>query len=144
MLRIVPGADGSALPAECRYFRLIDEVTPASEEEWSAWLHADEGMIGWSDFQTRDGKTYARVWQPAAGGSGGKVPPRVAVERVEDAQGTREVRHAAMLYAAPTGAADPAPPTEYVLVQTAEDEGRAWVEIWAGIDINPASLGIEG
>jgi hypothetical protein len=47
-----------------------------------------------------------------------------------------------MLYAAPTGAAAPAPATEYILVAAVEAEGRAWVEIRAGIDINPATLSL--
>ena len=45
-----------------------------------------------------------------------------------------------MLYGAPTGAAAPAPQTEYILVSTVEAGGQAWVEIHAGIDINPAAL----
>jgi hypothetical protein len=47
-----------------------------------------------------------------------------------------------MLYAAPTGAAEPAPPTEYILVSAVEAEGQAWVEIAAGIDVNPATLSL--
>lgn len=45
-----------------------------------------------------------------------------------------------MLYAAPTGLPDPAPPTEFILVSAMQDDGRAWVEIRAGIDINPITL----
>jgi hypothetical protein len=47
-----------------------------------------------------------------------------------------------MLYAAGTGQAAPAPATEYILVSAVEEGGRAWVEIRAGIDINPASLSL--
>ena len=47
-----------------------------------------------------------------------------------------------MLYAAPTGLADPAPHTEYILVSAVEAGGRAWVEIAAGIDVNPAMLSL--
>ncbi|NUB13213.1 hypothetical protein GAY28_11085 [Azospirillum brasilense] len=43
---------------------------------------------------------------------------------------------------APPGAADPAPRTEYVLVAAVEDGGEAWVEVRAGIDVNPASLSL--
>ena len=45
-----------------------------------------------------------------------------------------------MLYARPTGAAPPAPQSEYVMVAAVEDAGQAWVEILAGIDVNPAAL----
>jgi hypothetical protein len=45
-----------------------------------------------------------------------------------------------MLYAAPTGAAAPAPPTEYMLVAAAEQADQAWVEIFAGIDVHIGML----
>ena len=123
---------------QCRFFSLIDQVTPADEAEWGAWLDPQQGMIGWPQFQTKDGKLYDRVWAPGSA----MVPPRELAETVETVQGTRNVRHQAMLYAAPTGVAAPGPETEYILVETVEDGGRAWVEIRAGIDINPASLSI--
>jgi hypothetical protein len=47
-----------------------------------------------------------------------------------------------MLYGAATGAAAPAPATEYILVEAVERSGRASVEIAAGIDVNPASLSL--
>jgi len=46
----------------------------------------------------------------------------------------------AMLYARPTGLADPAPQTEYVMVGVVEDRDQAWVDLHAGIDLNPAAL----
>jgi hypothetical protein len=42
-----------------------------------------------------------------------------------------------MLYGAP-----PAPATEYILVCAIETRGQAWVQIDAGIDINPAALNL--
>ena len=45
-----------------------------------------------------------------------------------------------MLYDAPSGGTPPAPATEYILVSAIEATGEAWVEIDAGIDINPAGL----
>jgi len=47
-----------------------------------------------------------------------------------------------MLYAGPSGGAAPAPETEYILVSAIDIEGQAWVEIDAGIDINPAALNL--
>ena len=131
------GPDGQ--PDECRFFAPIDEVSPASEAEWGAWLDPAEGMIGWPEFQTKDGKSYGRVWSPGEG----RVEPRPLSETVEGAGGaSRTVRSQAMLYAAPTGAAEPAPPTEYILVAAVEAEGQAWIEIHAGIDVNPAALSL--
>jgi hypothetical protein len=128
------GADG--LPDECRYFSLFDEVTPADAAEWDAWLHPAEGMIGWPEFQTQDDKLYRRAWSPGST----KVPPLAMVEEIATAEGTDSVRLQSMLYAAPTGLPAPAPPTEYILVSVVERQGHAWVELRAGIDINPATL----
>ena len=130
------GADGQ--PDECRFFAPVDEVSPASEAEWAAWLDPNEGMIGWPEFQTKDGKLYGRAWSPGEG----RVEPRPLEETIESVQGARTVRSQAMLYAAPTGAAEPAPPVEYILVAAVEAEGQAWIEINAGIDVNPATLSL--
>lgn len=126
------------VPDECRYFALLDEVTPADEAEWKVWLDPAEGLIGWSQFQTKDGKVYDRLWSPG----GGMVAPRSMAEEVETTTGRRTLQNHAMLYAAPTGAAEPAPQTEYILVSAIEDGGQAWVEIRAGLDISPASLSL--
>jgi uncharacterized protein DUF2491 len=130
--------DADGQPDECRFFAPVDEVSPASEAEWAAWLDPAEGMIGWPEFQTKDGKLYGRAWSPGDA----RVEPRPLVETIEGVQGTRTVRSQAMLYSAPTGAAEPAPPVEYVLVSAVEAEGQAWVEICAGIDVNPATLSL--
>jgi len=130
------GADGR--PDECRWFSKADEVTPAGSGEWAFWLDAGEGMIGWPEFQTKDGKLYARQWSPGPA----RIAPRDLEETVTDTAGTRSRRLHAMLYAAPTGAAAPAPETEYILVSAVEDAGQAWVEVFAGIDVNPATLSL--
>lgn len=128
------GPDGS--PDECRYFSLLDQITPSSREEWGFWLDPVQGMIGWPQFQTKDGKLYDRVW---ASGSG-RMPPRQQVETVQDLGGMTQRKIQAMLYGAATGAAPPAPGIEYVLVCAIEQGDEAWVEVHAGIDINPAAL----
>ena len=128
--------DASGAPDECRLFGSIDEVAPADAGEWGAWLDADEGMIGWPAFQTKDGKTYTRAWVPGEA----RVEPRALSETIEDLNGSRTVQSQAMLYAAPTGAPDPAPQVEYVMVSAIQDGARAWVDIRAGIDLNPATL----
>jgi hypothetical protein len=130
--------DASGQPDECRYFSLLDEVTPASRDEWAFWLDPAEGMIGWPQFQTKDGKLYGRAWAPG----NARVPPRDQAETVRDVSGDRSRTLHAMLYSAYTGAAPPAPGTEYILVQAIEQAGQAWVEVHAGIDINPATLSL--
>src|SRR4029077_20015216 len=93
-------------------------------------------MIGWPQFQTKDGKLYDRVWAPGSG----RVSPRQQVETVQELSGTTERKVQAMLYGARTGAAAPAPEVEYVLVCAIEQGDEAWIEVYAGIDINPVSL----
>jgi len=128
------GSDGA--PDECRYFSLLDQITPANRDEWGFWLDSAQGMIGWPQFQTKDGKLYDRVWAPGSG----RVSPRQQVETVQELSGTTERKVQAMLYGARTGAAAPAPEVEYVLVCAIEQGDEAWIEVYAGIDINPVSL----
>jgi hypothetical protein len=130
--------DAAGNPDECRYFGQIDEVMPADRNEWGFWLDPNEGMIGWPQFQTKDGKLYERAWSPGAT----RIAPIAFTETRQDANGTRTARLAAMLYAASTGAAAPAPATEYILVAAVEAEGGAAVAVHAGIDVNPAMLSL--
>jgi hypothetical protein len=130
------GAGGR--PDECRYFSRLDQVAPASRDEWAFWLDPAQGMIGWPEFQTKDGKLYGRAWGPGSS----RIPPRDQTETIRDLSGERVRSLHAMLYAAPTGATPPAPQTEYILVQAVEEDGQAYVEIYAGIDINPQALSL--
>jgi hypothetical protein len=125
-------------PDECRFFSLVDEVHPGSEDEWAFWLDPSEGMVGWPEFQTRDGKVYPRLWTPGPS----RVQPRTLYESVTDVKDTTSRTLHTMLYAAPTGAADPAPATEYIMVSAIEQGDQAWVEVHAGIDVNPAALSL--
>jgi hypothetical protein len=130
------GGDGT--PDECRYFSRLDEVQPASQSEWGEWLDPAQGMIGWPAFQTKDGQTYDRAWAPGQT----KIPPRQQTETLQSLGGVTRRQLQTMLYARATGAAPPAPSTEYALVAAVQDAGQAWVEILAGIDVNPASLNL--
>jgi hypothetical protein len=130
--------DRTGQPDECRYFGLLDEINPASAEDWGFWIDEREGMIGWPEFQTKDGKVYPRAWAPGSS----RVPPRRFVERRQDLSGTHEATIDATLYAGPSGAAPPAPQAEYVLVAMVEEAGQAWIAIHAGLDVNPATLSL--
>ncbi|WP_159994513.1 DUF2491 family protein, partial [Roseomonas sp. 18066] len=136
MIQLHLGAGNT--PDECRFFALLDEVTPADEAEWQAWLDPREGMIGWPEFQTKDGQTYQRLWAPGSS----RIAPREMLEEVETTTGRRSIRNQSMLYGRPTGSPAPAPATEYILVSAIEDGQDAWVEIRAGLDLNPASLSL--
>lgn len=54
-------------------------------------------MIGWPEFQTKDGKLNRRAWAPGSD----RIPPNVLPEAIETTERTRTSQ--AMLYAAPTG-----------------------------------------
>ena len=135
-VQVALGTDAAA--EEARYFAPLDEVTPANEDEWGAWLDPREGMIGYREFETKDGAVHARVWQPGPE----MVPPREMTETIEGPSGSRTVTRRSMLYASPTHAAAPAPEAEFVLVEMTEDGGNAWVTIHGGIALSPASLSI--
>lgn len=122
---------------ECRLYQRIDQIFPATPEDWAFWLGESDGLIGWARFETKDGKGYDRVW----GGGQSRIPPRGLTEAVTDLAGTRATRETAMLYGTPTGLPPPAPQTEYLWLAAVERDGQAWIEMRAGIDINAASLG---
>ena len=121
---------------ECRYFSRLDEIIPADEGEWAFWLDSAEGMIGWPEFQTKDGKTYQRLWEPGQG----RVAPREIEETLETVAGPRRSRQQAMLYARATGVAAPAPQAEYLLVAATEQDDSASVTLHLGIDLDPTGL----
>ena len=129
------GDDG--VPDECRYFSRLDEVRPASQAEWGEWLDPGQGMIGWPAFQTKDGKTYDRAWapgqsqDPAASADRDRTGPRRgdAAPAAGDAVCRSDRRRAAR-----------AAKRVRAWSQPSRTSGQAWVEIHAGIDVNPASL----
>ena len=96
-------------------------------------------MIGWPEFQTKDGKVYPRAWAPGSG----RVPPRRAGRDDRDRPGHAHGAAARRCSTPqPPALPTPAPETEYILVSAVEPGGQAWVEISAGIDVNPAALSL--
>lgn len=130
--------DGDGRADECRLFHVMDEIDPADEKAWGQWLDKRDGMIGWRDFQTPDGKVYQRAWSPGPK----RIPPVKLHESEDSAKGLTVSTYECMLYRADTGLEPPAPTVEYVLISVVERDGQAWVEIAAGIDVNPASLSL--
>lgn len=121
---------------ECRFFTLIDRESPPDEDTWDVWLNEDQGLVGWPQFQTLDGQLYDRVWSPGTG----RIDPILFDTRITTLNEKLSMTTRAMLYARPTGLADPAPQTEYLMVGVVEDRDQAWVDLHAGIDLNPAAL----
>lgn len=132
--------DARGQPDECRYFSRLDEVEPADAGEWGVWLDRDEGLIGWPEFQTQDGRLYARLWSPGQT----RIAPYALRETLDtsDGAGAEPCRQQAMLYACATGAQPPSPTTEYLLVAANEQGSGAWVSLHVGIDIPVASLNL--
>lgn len=125
-------------PENARYFAKIDEVFPADADEWAFWLAEEDGMIGWPEFQTKAGHSYARQWLPGDR----RIAPRRLVETRETPDGVMERTVSAMLYARDTGLKSPAPEAEYLLVFASETPDEAWVELYLGIDLPLSSLGL--
>ncbi|MGE0747107.1 MAG: DUF2491 family protein [Rhodospirillales bacterium] len=128
--------DADDNPDECRYFSRIDAVRPASNDEWGFWIDDAEGMIGWPKFETKDGAGYWRMWSPGEQ----RVAPVAFDEERQSVHGTVRAHHQMMLYGAAIEAPPPAPQNEYILLDMIEAEDGAQVEIYAGIDVNPATL----
>jgi hypothetical protein len=118
---------------QARWFGRLSEVHPADAAEWSFWLDAQDGMIGWPIFQTQDGQTWQRVW----GSGGGRAQPIVWTETREslDHQASRDL--SAMLY---TRLADDRATQLFLLIAAADTGAESWVELHVGIDLNPVSL----
>lgn len=121
---------------ECRFFTLLDRETPPDEDTWDVWLNPDQGLIGWPQFQTLDGQLYDRVWSPGLS----RIEPLSFEATVTNMDGTFQLDTRAMLYARSTGLADPAPQSEYLMAGVVENQDQAWVDLHAGIDLNPAAL----
>ena len=121
---------------ECRFFTLLDREMPPDEATWDVWLNPAQGLVGWPQFQTLDGQLYDRVWSPGLA----RIEPIAFDTTVTTVDGKLSLDTRAMLYARPTGLADPAPQTEYLMVGVVEDRDQAWVDLHVGIDLNPAAL----
>lgn len=127
---------------ECRLFTVIDEITPVDQTEWANWLNEKTGVLGAAEFIMPDGAVYGRVWAP----SNHRVPPiqfqEFQLTLQEEGQRREKALYLSMLYRRETGLPEPAPAVEYRLVSVVESKGEAWIEIAAGIDINPTSLSL--
>jgi hypothetical protein len=136
MLEILVDSGGGL--QECRLFRTLDEIMPEDSEEWGFWLAREDGSIGWSAFQTRDGVLFDRAWDDAAAN---RVMPFDLSETLYlDSAGEKvlTVNHQAMLYGRWADEEDEI--AEYALL-SAEDQGdEAFVHIQVGVDINPMGI----
>jgi hypothetical protein len=147
--------------AECRFFREIDVIYPATEDEWFLWVNAYWGqpvelesddpnypracqvaeimpMIGHPQFQLTDGTLFGRHWSP----SDRSIDPFM-FEEVERGPGGAVVARRnwqSMVYSRTLDLPPPAPAAEYVLVSLVEEGEGASIRIHCGIDIPASSI----
>jgi len=123
---------------DCRLFRTLDEVTPNDSEEWGFWLDPQDGSIGWSAFETRDGVLFDCAWDDA---DADRVAPFELQETVyldSAGQQTVTVDHQAMLYGRWADEEDEV--AEYVLLSAEDQDETAFVHIQVGVDVNPMGI----
>jgi hypothetical protein len=144
ILQIV--TDAKNLIEECKLFMPYDEIFP---QDWGFWLAEADGLIGYSEFQTKDGTQYLRVWdnpdqenvvqEDDQGNRITRIPPFQFTETIcLDAYGeqTEKVNYDSMLYGRRVNDNS----DEYLLVSAVEAEDGASVQIMVGIELQPASI----
>ena len=139
VLRIITEGNKNTPVTECRLFRLLDEIYPSSNEEWDFWLSERDGSIGLSQFQSKDGVMFDRVWDAD---NAARIAPYMFHEKIYlDRYGSqsKSVSHQSMTYGR-QAMADPQV-NEYILLSLEEENfNEANISILAGIDIEPRAI----
>jgi hypothetical protein len=148
----LPGDDESflqiaidqGLVSECRYFAQIDEILPASPEEWRFWIDPAAGLIGQPAFPSPVEQTqYLRAWARGAGHvSGIAFDETIRTIDTKGTPGSETRTHFAMLYGLDTGLSAPAPTEKWILVSHIRDGDEEWIAVHGGVTLNPSTLGI--
>ena len=123
--------NGVVLDVNC--FQIFQEIYPASVTDWETWL-GDNGLIGDSDLNAPNGKSYTRDW-----GDGAHADPVEATEKIflDATQAPILVKHQMMLYSRPLEGE-----REFVLLSADEENGQALVRALAGVVMTPAALNV--
>jgi hypothetical protein len=142
MLQIVE-EDGNI--AEIRLFRTIDEIYPTDEDEWDFWLAEADGYIGLNEFSLKEEDfpdsippSYLRVWGED---SQFRVKPLEWKEFLRSAQDESriiQITHQLMLYGRWVNEDNDI--AEYVLLDMEESSDEACVNVFLGIEIEPAGI----
>ena len=114
-------------------FTLLQEIRPASADDWGLWLDPG-GLIGGNDLNAPNGMRYLRQW-----GDGAYTPPVEAEEPVfaDPAAPPRAVFHRMMLYAREAGSEN-----ETMLLSADAESDAALVRAWVGVDMTPYGVKI--
>jgi hypothetical protein len=130
---------------DCKLFHMHDEFVP---EEWGFWLDENDGYIGYSLFQLKDGTYYMRDWTNAleekivvqdGENTITHIPPVVTIESIiKDPYGEdcMTVKYEAMQYG--RDVTDTIP--EYMLASVAEDKDGATIQIMLGLDLTTSAI----
>jgi hypothetical protein len=125
--------DGSGALLDCNAFCLLEEIRPATADDWGVWLDPG-GLIGGGDLDAPNGRHYLRQW-----GDGDVAPPVAAEERVytDAAAPPRIVSHRLMLYAREVGEEN-----ENMLLSADTDSDASLVRAWIGLDLSSVGVRI--
>lgn len=125
--------DATGTLADISLFRLLQEIRPATPEDWALWL-GQGGLIGGRDLTAPNGLRSLRQW-----GDGDYAPPVEAEELIfTDPQAPpRCVFHQMMLYARDVGEE-----SENTLLSADKEPDAALVRAWVGVDMTPYGVKI--
>jgi hypothetical protein len=114
-------------------FRLLQEIRPATPEDWGLWLDQG-GLIGGQDLNAPNGLRYLRQW-----GDGDYSPPVEVEELVftDPKAPPSRVFHQMMLYAREVGEEN-----ENMLLCADKEPDEALVRAWIGVDMTPYGIKI--
>ncbi|MFP5257711.1 MAG: DUF2491 family protein [Acidobacteriota bacterium] len=107
-------------------FRLLEEIRPATAEDWSLWLDPG-GLIGGNDLNAPNGQRYLRQW-----GDGAYAAPVAMDEAIfaDPKAPPRRVAHQMQLYGRELGEEH-----ENLLLSADTEPDAALVRAWVGLDL---------
>lgn len=120
--------DAAGALLDVSLFRLLEEIRPASAEDWGLWLDPG-GLIGGNDLNAPNGMRYLRQW-----GDGDYAAPVAAEEAIftDPKSAPRRVSHQMHLYAREVGEEN-----ENLLISADTEPEAALVRAWVGLDLTP-------
>jgi hypothetical protein len=125
--------DASGALLDISLFGLLEEIRPATADDWGMWLDPG-GLIGGADLNAPNGQHYLRQW-----GEGDYAAPVSVTEPIytDPKAPPRLVEHRMALYAREVGEEN-----ENVLVSADTDSEQSLVRAWVGLDLSPVGVRI--
>ncbi len=125
--------DAAGTVNDISLFRLLEEIRPATPEDWGLWLDPG-GLIGGVDLNAPNGRRYLRQW-----GDGDYAAPVAMEEAIfsDPNAPPRRVAHQMQLYARELGEEN-----ENLLLSADTEPDAALVRAWVGLDLTPYGVKI--